>query len=235
VKQRRLRAVLRGGMSDADQQEAVPVAQQPPPPVEPGEGGGVDKKAAAEEAKKQQQQQQQQQLEEQEGIQSLGFLVNFVGKRLGRSEATTNLQNALGLLVKLMRGVRQLLEWEYPPVTLAFLLLLLGSAAAHCLFLSTTYLFVIGELAVFGVLTWPLQTFVWYTVRGLRVARSLAVQLAWGLKKRGAVAGEISDEAFAAEIQGVGVGVGAGGGAAEAPGAGGGFGEAKAGEEEQGR
>jgi hypothetical protein len=180
----------------------------------------VDKKAAAEEEKRRQQQQQ----EEQESVQSLGFLLNILGKRLGRSEATTNLQNALGMLVKLLQGVRHLLEWEYPTVTLAFLLMLLGSAAAHC-FVSTTYLFIIGELAVFGVLTWPLSTFVWYSVRFLRVTRSLLMQLAWGLK-RGDVEGQMSDAAFAQEVQGL-LGT-ATGEAVEA-----GFGEAKTGEEDR--
>lgn len=208
VKQRRLRAVLRGGMSDTDTvDKAPPAPQQQQQQADrrgssgDADGAAADPKAATAAAEEEKRRQQQQQQEEQEGIQSLGFLLNILGKRLGRSEATTNLQNALGMLVALLKGVRQLLEWEYPPVTLGFFLALLGSAALHC-YVATTYLFVLGELAVFGVLTWPLSTFAWLTVRCLKSARSLTLQLGYALK-RGPVDGQMSDAAYAQEVQGL--------------------------------
>lgn len=113
MRQRRLRAVLRGGMSDTDTvdaKEQKAPAKQPQQPQQADRGadagGAANPKAAAAAAEEETRRQQQQQQEEAEGIQSLGFLLNILGKRLGRSEATTNLQNALGMLVALLRGIR---------------------------------------------------------------------------------------------------------------------------------
>ena len=162
------------------------------------EGGGVDAsnssssssssssgggEALAEEQKKQQE-------EEQQGIASSGLVINFLGKRIGRSEATTNLQNALGMLVLLLQSIRKLLEWESPAITVVFVLILLGSATMH-LFVSVTWLFLLGELMVFQLLSWPLQMAGWWGVIIGKVASSLLTQAKFVLMRKGKVPGEV--------------------------------------------
>jgi len=161
------------------------------------EGGGVDAsnsssssssssgwgEALAEEQKKQQE-------EEQQGIASLGLVINFLGKRIGRSEVTTNLQNSLGMLVLLLQSIRKLLEWESPAITVVFVLILLGSATMH-LFVSVTWLFLLGESMVFQLLTWPLQMAGWWGVRIGKVASSLLTQAKFVLMRKGKVPGEV--------------------------------------------
>ena len=148
-----------------------------------GEGGPSKEELAAkaEDEKKRQE-------EEQQGIASLGLVINFLGKRIGRSEATTNLQNALGMLAKLLKSIRQLLEWEWPAATAILVLLLTGSAVAH-LFISVTWLFVLVEALVFQLLTWPLQVGVWWGTRLVHSARSLATQLKFAMQRT--VPGEV--------------------------------------------
>jgi hypothetical protein len=139
--------------------------------------------AVAEEQKKQQE-------EEQQGIASLGLVINFLGKRIGRSEATTNLQNALGMLVFLLQSIRKLLEWDSPAVTAIFVLILIGSAIMH-LFVSATWLVLLAEAMIFQLLTWPLQVAGWWGVRIGKVASSLLTQAKYGMLRKGKVPGEV--------------------------------------------
>lgn len=143
-------------------------------------GGGL---AMTEEQKKQQE-------EEQQGIVSLGLVVNFLGSRIGRNEATTNLQNALGMLVLLLQSIRQLLEWDSPVITSAFMVLLIGSAIVH-LFVSVTWLFLLGEAVIFQLFTWPLQVGAWWVVRVGKALSSLLTQAMYSLMRQGKVPGEV--------------------------------------------
>lgn len=139
--------------------------------------------AVAEEQKKQQE-------EEQQGIASLGLVINFLGKRIGRSEATTNLQNALGMLVLLFQSIRKLFEWDSPAITAIFVLILIGSATMH-LFVSVTWLFLLAEAMIFQLLTWPLQVAGWWGVRIGKVASSLLTQAKYAMFRKGKVPGEV--------------------------------------------
>jgi hypothetical protein len=143
-------------------------------------GGGL---VVTEEQKKQQE-------EEQQGIVSLGLVMNFLGKRIGRNEATTNLQNTLGMLVLLLQSIRKLLEWDAPAITSAFMVILIGSAIVH-LFVSVTWLFLLGEVMIFQLFTWPLQVGGWWGVRVGKALSSLLTQVMYSLMRQGNVPGEV--------------------------------------------
>jgi hypothetical protein len=85
----------------------------------------------AKQAETAQKAEEQRRKEEEEQIANLGFFVNFLGRTFARMDATTNVQNYLGMVAGILKTIRNLFDWESPTVTLVILIILLASTAMH--------------------------------------------------------------------------------------------------------
>ena len=106
---------------------------------------------------------------DEEDLKSFGMIVNFLGKKFGRSKTTTNIQNHIRGVNGLLDTVRNLFNWHSKPTTAGVLVALVALLALQCL-VPFRYIFATLVVFIFSVSThaWAcLMRFITGTIAGI--------------------------------------------------------------------